>query len=157
MFQVSNNLIPLMRRTALSFTASAVIFAPIAHQGEWHQRPLNVRESRATPNLDRRYSVTPSRDSHAATSGPVVRITRAALARWSRVHVCEEGNRGWHVHGPVYFGGLGWRQWTWDQFRRADFPARADLATIAEQVWAAQQFAGFYHFVPDQHGCTGGY
>ncbi len=80
----------------------------------------------------------------------------AARVRWSRVAICEEG--GWrNAHGPVYFGALGWLQSTWDQFRAASFPVRADQATITEQIWAAQRFAGYYHLVPDQSGCTGGY
>ncbi len=82
-----------------------------------------------------------------------VRVTHAAVVRWMKVHVCEERGHGWHVDGPTYFGGLGWVQATWDQFRRPDFPKSAAMATITQQIWAAQRFAGFYHFVPDQHGC----
>ena len=92
----------------------------------------------------------------APVGHPVVHITHAALIRWTRVAICEEG--GWHnAHGPTYFGSLGWLQATWNMFRRHDFPARMDLATVVEQVWAAERFAGYYHLMPDQHGCTGGY
>ncbi len=81
-----------------------------------------------------------------------VRITHAALVRWTRVAICEEG--GWHnVDGPTYFGSLGWTWATWQQFRRADFPKNAYHATVAQQVWAAQRFAGHYGFVPDRFGC----
>ena len=85
-----------------------------------------------------------------------LRITAAARERWTRVAICEEG--GWrNAHGPTYFGSLGWLQSTWDAFRGPGFPARADEASITQQIWAAQRFAGYYHLVPDQHGCTGGY
>lgn len=127
------------------------------HQVERPHRALSVALRRALPPAPRRHSTRPSRATRTTAAGPSVAITHAALVRWMKVHVCEERGHGWHVHGPTYWGGLGWMQATWDQFKRADFPARADLATVAEQVWAAQRFAGYYHLVPDQHGCTGSY
>ena len=87
---------------------------------------------------------------------PALLVTAAARERWTRVAICEEG--GWHnAHGPTYFGALGWLQSTWDQFRAPSFPARMNEASITQQIWAAQRFAGYYHLVPDQSGCTGSY
>ena len=73
-----------------------------------------------------------------------------------KVHICEESAAGWHVHGPEYFGGLGWLNATWLQFRRGDFPLRMDQATPQEQAWAMARFAAKYGW-PDQFGCSGGY
>ena len=144
MFQVSNNLIPLMRRTALSFTASAAIFAPIAHQGKWHQSPLNARESRATPNLDRRYSVVPLRDSHAATSGPVP----ALVAAWSRVAQCEEGSR-WGTFTYWYPDALGITRPNWVS---AGGSLRRPSPRLV-QIRIAESLVRRWHIlIPDQNG-----
>ena len=73
-----------------------------------------------------------------------------------KVHVCEESAAGWHVHGPRYFGGLGWLDATWQEFKLPGFPARADLATPQQQALAMARFAARYGW-PDQSGCSGGY
>ena len=144
-----------------------------AHQGEYHHWHPQSLTGHATLLVEQSPSELVFVANSKGTSGnaatltartsqrrsvrlPIVRITHVAFLQWSRVATCEEG--GWHnAHGPTYWGALGWLQATWNMFRRHDFPARMDTATIAEQVWAAERFANYYHFIPDQYGCTGGY
>lgn len=88
-------------------------------------------------------------------SRALLRVSGRVVAMAYRVAVCEEG--GWNnAHGPNYYGALGWRPATWTRFRRADFPGRADMATILQQSWAMARFASVYGW-PDQLGCQGGY
>jgi hypothetical protein len=77
-----------------------------------------------------------------------------AQARW--VHACEEGNRGWNINGPTYFGGLGWRWATWQMFRLSWMPTNAALATPVEQAFALLRFAAKYG-MPDLNGQCHGY
>ena len=88
---------------------------------------------------------------------PLVSLT--TMMKVIRVHDCEERDAGWHVHGPKYFGGLGWLNATWKQWRAPSFPIRMDLATPVQQAWAMAHFvASVEHgWWPDQDGCTGGY
>lgn len=91
--------------------------------------------------------------SVAAPVSASTKITPLVWSRASTVARCEEG--GWHnVHGPTYFGSLGWLQATWDDFKLPSMPSRMDLATPAEQAWALWQFAKKYGW-PDIHGCRG--
>ena len=84
-------------------------------------------------------------------------VSRLIMVMTERVHICEEGGYGWHVNGPIYFGGLGWRWATWQAFRRHDFPPSMADASPAQQAWAMARFARVYGW-PDQQGCwAGGY
>ena len=85
-------------------------------------------------------------------------MSAVIFAKATRVAICEEG--GWvDVHGPTYYGALGWLQATWDQYRAPGFPARMDEATPQQQAWAMAHFVGsaMKGWWPDQGSCTGGY
>jgi hypothetical protein len=85
------------------------------------------------------------------------------LLKAEKVHFCEENvPNGWHVDGPVYFGGLGWLAATWDRYKLPGFPATAAQATPLEQARAMARFVAIVErgWWPDQLNgdqCTGGY
>jgi hypothetical protein len=84
-------------------------------------------------------------------------VPPSIMAKVERVHVCEESG-DWFVHGPKYFGGLGWLGATWNTYRAPSMPSRADLATPQEQAWAMWRFVRANgNWWPDQSGCTGSY
>jgi hypothetical protein len=95
-----------------------------------------------------------------ATTPSALGITTTQVAAWSKVNVCEEGG-DWHVHGPVYSGGLGFSHANWTTFNTFGFPATAGTATPDEQVKVAVTFAEYYwgtpDTAPDQNGCGAGY
>ena len=83
-------------------------------------------------------------------------VSPAIFAKVLRVHHCEEPT--WHVRGPFYQGGLGFRLATWSFFRLPTFPVSMADATPQQQAWALSRLINFYHMAwPDQHGCHGGY
>ena len=77
------------------------------------------------------------------------------MAQARHVNLCEEGGN-WHVDGPRYFGGLGWLNATWQEFRLAWMPRNMALATPSEQAVALGRFAHRY-FMPDLDGTCAGY
>lgn len=92
-------------------------------------------------------------------------VTTAVWRKVLKVHVCEEGNGpgAWHIDGPKYEGGLGYRWGLYEAHRPAGFPAHAWQATPQQQAFVmvrviADVFGGVW---PDQrpwpHPCTGGY
>jgi len=83
-------------------------------------------------------------------------VTPAQFRQALWVHKCEEGRYGWHVGGPMYYGGLGWRPATWTTFRASWMPTRMDLATPVEQAFALLRFAAKYG-MPDLNGTCRGY
>jgi hypothetical protein len=88
---------------------------------------------------------------HPASATTHRLVSPAIFAKVLRVHNCEEeGN--WFVHGPSYFGGLGWQLATWLQYRLPGFPPRPDLATPQEQARAMLHFVvvGEHGWWPDQ-------
>jgi hypothetical protein len=101
--------------------------------------------------------------SAGATTRPLV--SAYIMQKVERVHICEERGYGWHVDGPVYFGGLGWKvnkygvQQLWLNFKPPRAPQSMADATPFQQAWAEAHFIGsvFHGWWPDQVGCTGGY
>ena len=90
-----------------------------------------------------------------ASPKPVVswQIWQATL----KVHHCEEP--AWNIRGPVYSGGLGWRNDLWERFRAPWMPSSMADATPLEQAWALAHFiskdnGGYW---PDQFSCSGSY
>ncbi len=76
-------------------------------------------------------------------------VTPAQWAKVIRVHHCE--GDPWHLAGPTYQGGLGWRPATWLSYRAPWMPTSASLATPQEQAWAMVRFvARTLHYWPDQ-------
>lgn len=69
----------------------------------------------------------------AATAGA------ASSATWDKVAECESGE-DWAINsGNGHFGGLQFRQSTWEQFGGTVYAARADLATREEQIAVAEK------------------
>ena len=77
--------------------------------------------------------------AHARPSGP-----------WWKVAVCEEGGRD----NPT-FGYLGIYPRSWLAYGGGRFAPVAGRATWRQQVIVARAIDGRY--VPDQHGCAGGW
>lgn len=79
-----------------------------------------------------------------------------AQARW--VNHCEENGQPnpWHIAGPTYYGGLGWLNATWQEFKAPSMPHLMSSATPMEQAWALGRFAHVYG-MPDQNGTCHGY
>jgi len=74
-----------------------------------------------------------------------------------RVHNCEETR--WNIKGPVYSGGLGWRNALWGQFKAPWMPSSMGDAKPVWQAWAMAHFVSQVNhgYWPDQSGCNGGY
>jgi hypothetical protein len=84
-------------------------------------------------------------------------VTPAMMHQVAQVNMCEEGGN-WHVNGPTYFGGLGWLDATWAEFRKPAWPS--DMADAPPLMQANAMFRFVWHYgigMPDQGGCTGGY
>jgi uncharacterized protein YabE (DUF348 family) len=57
---------------------------------------------------------------------------------WDRIAQCETGGN-WGMHGPMFSGGLGFYNGTWDAFGGRDFAAHAGLASREEQIIVAER------------------
>jgi uncharacterized protein YabE (DUF348 family) len=57
---------------------------------------------------------------------------------WDRIAYCETGGN-WGMQGPLYSGGLGFYNGTWDTFGGRDFAPNAGLATREEQIVVAER------------------
>jgi resuscitation-promoting factor RpfB len=57
---------------------------------------------------------------------------------WDKIAACETGGN-WGVVAPIYSGGLGFYNGTWDQFGGRDFASNAGLATREEQIIVAER------------------
>ncbi|GAB3972340.1 transglycosylase family protein [Streptomyces sparsus] len=97
----------------------------------------------------RRYKPsTVSRASLTVTAGgaglalPLVGISHAQAApvdTWDKVAACESSNN-WDINtGNGYFGGLQFKQSTWQAFGGTAFAARADLASKEQQISVAER------------------
>ncbi|MFC8126612.1 transglycosylase family protein [Streptomyces sp. NPDC057302] len=59
--------------------------------------------------------------------------------RWNCLAQCESTSR-WHVNtGNGFYGGLQFKQSTWEEFGGLKYARRADLATKAEQIKVAEE------------------
>ncbi|MDB1089795.1 transglycosylase family protein [Streptomyces sp. ACA25] len=97
----------------------------------------------------RRYKPGPvSRASLSVTAGgaglalPLISALSANAAPvevWNKVAECES-NQSWDINtGNGYFGGLQFRQSTWEEFGGTAFAGRADLATKDQQIAVAEE------------------
>ena len=57
---------------------------------------------------------------------------------WDRIAQCETGGN-WGMQGPLFSGGLGFYNGTWDSFGGHDFAPNAGLATREEQIIVAER------------------
>ena len=152
-------------RLAISaFLAVVSAVSPNAHQGKWHQRPLERAESRSTPPLGRFIASLPPMTAGAATISlvgaqrhvrHVALVSAATFAAWLKVATCETG-RSWRMVGPVYSGALGILNSNWLAYAPRSFPRNAGSATPVQQVYVASLINRGYP-VPDQYGCSGGW
>ena len=86
-------------------------------------------------------------------------IAPAIMAKWAKVNICETGG-DWHTKGSVYQGGLGILLTNWYAYGGYRLFGPEWSASPAQQVYiairiqAVNRYAGY---VPDQHGCSGGW
>lgn len=81
---------------------------------------------------------TPSAMGPAAFMPGIGGAAGAGGLNWDALAQAESGGN-WGINtGNGYFGGLQFDQSTWDQYKPAGAPARADLATRDQQIAAAQ-------------------
>src|SRR5689334_21741381 len=70
--------------------------------------------------------------------GVMASPANASTHDWSGVAQCESSGN-WSINtGNGFYGGLQFTQSTWDAYKPAGAASRADLATIADQVAAAE-------------------
>ena len=66
----------------------------------------------------------------------------ASEGPWDCVAACESGG-DWHANtGNGYYGGLQFRQSTWEEHGGLDHASRADLTTREEQIQVAEEVLG---------------
>ncbi|MFE5874316.1 transglycosylase family protein [Rhodococcus sp. NPDC056506] len=84
-------------------------------------------------------SVTTAAGAGALALACTIVTTGVASAHdWSQVAVCESSG-DWNINtGNGFYGGLQFTQSTWDAYKPAGAPARADLASKSDQVAAAE-------------------
>lgn len=93
----------------------------------------------------RKLSLSRRRQLIAGTTGALALIGYGGVAQaqqpqhdWSGVAQCESSG-DWHINtGNGYYGGLQFSQSTWDAYKPAGAPARADQASQAQQIEAAE-------------------
>ncbi|MCX2970708.1 MULTISPECIES: transglycosylase family protein [Streptomyces] len=99
------------------------------------------RHRRYRPSRASRASLTVTA-SGAGIALPLIGVSHAQAApveTWEKVAACESGNR-WHVNtGNGYFGGLQFKQSTWDAYGGRAYAVRADQASRAEQIAVAEK------------------
>jgi hypothetical protein len=98
------------------------------------------RHRRYRPNPVSRASLTVTA-SGAGLALPLIGATGAGAASaetWDKVAACESGE-DWSIDtGNGYYGGLQFKQSTWEQFGGTAYAPRADLATRDEQIAVAE-------------------
>jgi LysM repeat protein len=73
------------------------------------------------------------------TLGVLTGSAQAAEHDWDGVAECESGGN-WQINtGNGYYGGLQFRQSTWEEYGGLEFAPRADLATKEEQIIVAER------------------
>lgn len=99
------------------------------------------RHRRYKPSTVSRASLTVTA-SGAGIALPLVGISHVQAAPvdvWDKVATCESTNR-WHVNtGNGYYGGLQFKQTTWQEFGGTAYAARADQATKEQQIAVAEK------------------
>lgn len=73
---------------------------------------------------------------------------------WNKVAWCET-HGDWDMRGATFSGGLGISNVVWLEYGGMEFAPHAGLATPQEQMVVANRINKGY--VPDQHGCNGGW
>lgn len=99
------------------------------------------RHRRYQPNRINRASLTVT----AGGAGMALPLTVAGTAgaadvdTWNKVAACESGNN-WSINtGNGYYGGLQFKQSTWEAYGGTAYASRADRATKAQQIAVAEK------------------
>ncbi|MCI0386460.1 transglycosylase family protein [Streptomyces sp. CNQ085] len=99
------------------------------------------RHRRYKPNAVSRASLTVTAGG-AGIAIPLIGATAAHAAPeeiWSKVAACESSGN-WNINsGNGFFGGLQFKQSTWQEFGGTAYAPRADLATSDEQIAVAER------------------
>ena len=82
-------------------------------------------------------------------------VTEEDMRKWQKVAICEQGGN-WRVQGPIFSGGLGFRNYVWEANGGLEYAPNAGLATPQQQVAIAKKINSS-GYVPDQNGCDGGW
>jgi uncharacterized protein YabE (DUF348 family) len=85
--------------------------------------------------VDRR---TVSRVPTVVAKPTITHFGTKADPMWDRIAECETAGN-WGMQGPLYSGGLGFYNGTWDSFGGRDFAHNAGLATREEQIIVAER------------------
>jgi nucleoid-associated protein YgaU len=73
------------------------------------------------------------------TVGAVVPASAAPISTWDSIAQCESSGN-WHINtGNGYYGGLQFKQSTWEAFGGLAYAPRADLATKDQQIAVAER------------------
>ena len=86
-------------------------------------------------SADRPTTTTTAAASTGTTSGAAINTANSAM--WDRIAQCETGGN-WGMLGPLFSGGLGFYNGTWDSFGGRDYAPNAGLATREEQIIVAE-------------------
>ncbi|UGY94560.1 transglycosylase family protein [Streptomyces gobiensis] len=99
------------------------------------------RHRRHKPSAVSRASLTVTA-SGAGLALPFVGVSHAQAApvdTWDKVASCESNNK-WHINtGNGFYGGLQFKQSTWQAFGGSAYAPRADLATRDQQITIAEK------------------
>ncbi|MEW2392545.1 transglycosylase family protein [Streptomyces venezuelae] len=102
------------------------------------------RHRRYQPNRINRASLTVT----AGSAGMALPLTVAGTAgaadvdTWNKVAACESGNN-WSINtGNGYFGGLQFKQSTWEAYGGTAYASRADRASKDQQIAVAEKVLG---------------
>ena len=90
----------------------------------------------------------------APTTTTTTLVSPDTQKAWNKVAWCET-HGDWDMRGATFSGGLGISNVVWLEYGGAEFAPHAGLATPQEQMVVATRINGTY--VPDQHGCNGGW
>ena len=114
---------------------------------------MNVGQTRVEPGAAgvARVTYDVTRTDSTETSRTIVSRVPVTLARatityygtkadpmWDRIALCETGGN-WAMQGPVFSGGLGFYNGTWDDYGGREFASNAGLATREEQIIVAER------------------
>ena len=131
--------------SALTISSAAICRKPLQRQAE--PRSLSPQTDQGkimgihrknNRSHAKRFVTTAAGAGALALACTIVTTSVASAHDWSQVAVCESSG-DWNINtGNGFYGGLQFTQSTWDAYKPASAPARADLASTADQVAAAE-------------------
>ena len=114
-----------------------LIAAPLHERHPEHSSP--VATSQPSYNDDPPRLVPPPTTTTTVAPTPVARTAPSKRGDvWLALASCESGQR-WTLTGRHHEGGLQFAHSTWDNYRRVDEPADANLASPAKQIEVAKR------------------